>query len=151
MRRIIKLAICIGLLAVCGCATGNYTWTPTADDPNLVDLGPAPEQKSFGYNTEWIALRLMSCQTREEFDQEVREINAELEREYQQQQMIDAIKSLERETRLSRDSRYYYRGYGTDWWRYNQYNQPCTVSPSSGPIKLESWRYSRPESIFQPR
>ncbi len=32
MKTIITATICIGLLAVCGCATGNYTWTPTAEE-----------------------------------------------------------------------------------------------------------------------
>lgn len=89
--------ICIGLLAVCGCATG----TPTAEESLLVDLGPAPEQKFSDFDSpywqakiEQVTQRLLSCQTREEFDQEVREINAELEKEYQQRQMIDAIESL---------------------------------------------------------
>lgn len=31
MKKIITVTICIGLL-VAGCATGNYTWTPTAEE-----------------------------------------------------------------------------------------------------------------------
>lgn len=101
MKIIITITICIGLLAVFGCES-NYTWTPTAEESSLVDLGPAPEQKVFGgLHIDYIRMRLLSCQTREEYDQEIREINAEMERnyqqqqrEYQQQQMIDAIESL---------------------------------------------------------
>lgn len=80
MKAIITVTICIGLLVVFGC-------------------GSTPEQKFLGYDIELIKQRLQSCQTQEEFDQEIREINAELEREYQQQQMIDAIESLGREQR----------------------------------------------------
>lgn len=133
MKTIITVTICIGLLVISGCES-NYIWTPTAEEsgqrkplpfekialqqeigkvPGFEEIGLAPEQKFFGYDIELIRQRLLSCQTREEFDQEVREINAELERnyqqqqrEYQQQQMIDALRGIEFE--LSRRRQFGY-------------------------------------------